>query len=262
MPPGNIIITGHDNDLHGHFGDPATVTTIQKMLIFTRSGSLNPTLPILVIDEPETRFGLGLELVPVIISLSVPYVHKLPSALSASDFDVSIYSAFILASSVTCDGADLKDASSVLVNSLSAAIRTFFLAGGGIVGLAGGDNISYYDFLPVPAPNGLGFPPSSPYFQTPFGAAIDVPATFGDETHNFFNEPGVGGVDSQFQVVERCHDITTGEPTTIAILGSIYHYKNGFVDIIYSSDIPSTSCQSDLTSSVTDSSTTSCKATP
>src|SRR5262249_1947961 len=109
--------------------------------------------------------------------------------------------AFVVASDETCGGCDLDATGEAAIAAHSAAIASFFNAGGGIIGLAGADNAgTYYNFLPASA-SGSGSPPSSGYAgQTCFGTAF--PAANGDPPHNFFSTPGTGGVSSLYCVAE------------------------------------------------------------
>ncbi len=92
--------------------------------------------------------------------------------------------------------------------------------GGGIVGLSGASNTSYYSFLPAVATN-FGSPPSTGYVQTALGASTGIPAVNGDATHNFFPEPGTAGMDPLFGVVERLGSPTTGTVESVILIGTI-----------------------------------------
>ena len=99
------------------------------------------------------------------------------------------------------------------------AIGTFFDAGSGILGLAGAGDPNAYDYVPAAASNPGGFPPSTGYVQTAAGAALGLPAVNGDPTHNFFSEPGTGGLSASYVVTERLLNATTGTPETVAVKG-------------------------------------------
>ena len=73
--------------------------------------------------------------------------------------------------------------------------------------------------LPAAA-GGFGSPPSTGYFQTADGLAAGIDAVNGDATHNFFFEPGTGGVSSAYKVFERLKDSTAlGTAETIGCTG-------------------------------------------
>jgi hypothetical protein len=201
---GNIVLTGHDDDYHR---TPAALAQIQAMLNFARDGSL---LPILTFDQ-------GSELTTALTALGIAYVNFDPAAgpLASSLFDHSIYSALIVASDSTCGGCDNTPAGTANLTAASLAIKNFFNAGGGIVALAGAANAAtYYGFVPSSA-SGFGSPPSTGYVQTADGAALGIDAVNGDPTHNYFYNPGTGGVSSAYKVLE-----TNGEfAETIACKG-------------------------------------------
>src|SRR5262249_10582669 len=116
-------------------------------------------------------------------------------------FDPTKYSAFVVASDITCGGGDIDTIGEAAIAAHTAAIDSFFNAGGGIIGLSGAANAgTYYNFLAASA-SGSGSPPSFGYVgQTCFGTAF--PAVNGDPTHNFFATPGTGGVSSLYCVAE------------------------------------------------------------
>jgi len=102
----------------------------------------------------------------------------------------------VVASATSCGGCDNTPAAIANITAQSAAIASFFNAGGGIIGLAGANDPNAYAYVPQSATNAGGAPPSSGYLQTADGATLGIPAVNGDTTHNFFNEPGVGGLSS------------------------------------------------------------------
>jgi len=220
---GNIVLTGHDDDFHYDgfgsttvAGDPGT--QLSEMLVFARAGSADPTLPVLSFDIP------GGELVNSLTSIlgAGGFTNVDPSvAGNVTDalFDPTKYSAIIVASDESCGGCDLNATDEANISAHAAAIGTFFDGGGGIVGLAGAEQagIGYYKFVPAAA-GGFGSPPSSGYFQTADGLAAGIDAVNGDATHNFFFEPGTGGVSSAYKVFERL-DVTGLPAETIGCTG-------------------------------------------
>lgn len=206
---GNIFLTGHDNDFHRSTNARAQMT---GALSFVRAGS---TLPVLTFDA-------GSELTGLLSSMGVAFTNVDPSVaanVTASLFDHSLYSAFVVASVTSCGGCDNSPAAIANITAQSAAIAAFFNAGGGIIGLAGAGDPSAYAYVPESATNAGGNPPSSGYVQTAAGLTLGIPAVNGDTTHNFFNEPGTGGLSSLYKVVERLGDSVTGTPESIALAG-------------------------------------------
>ncbi len=251
---GNIVLTGHDDDFHYDgfgsttvAGDPGT--QLSEMLVFARAGSANPTLPVLSFDIP------GGELVSSLTAIlgAGGFTNIDPSvAGNVTDalFDPTKYSAIIVASDQSCGGCDLNATDEANISAHAAAIGTFFDGGGGIVGLAGAEQagIGYYKFVPAAA-GGFGSPPPTGYFQTADGLAAGIGAVNGDATHNFFFEPGTGGVSSAYKVFERLKDSTdlgtaetigctgctvaiitggTPEPASIVLFGSVLLGLAGF----------------------------------
>ncbi len=202
---GNIALTGHDDDFHS---DGAALKQINEMLSFVRAGS---TLPVLTFDA-------GSELTGALTTLGISFVNVNPkAAIDASVFDHRIYSAFAVASDSSCGGCDNNATDTAHLTANADAIKAFFNDGGGILAFAGAANAaSYYGFLPASA-SGFGNPPSTGYVQTAFGASLGIDAVNGDPTHNFFAEPGTGGVSSAYGVVERLG--ASGAAETIACAG-------------------------------------------
>ena len=203
----NIFLTGHDDDFHR--GTDA-LNQIRAAVAFVRAGSANPLLPVLTFDQ-------GTELQNALTTLGIPFTNVDPSVgVAASLFNPLVYSAFLVASDFTCGGCDNTPAGEANIIARAAAISAFANAGGGIIGFAGASNAAtYYSFLPASA-SGFGSPPSSPYFQTAAGLALGIPAVNGDPTHNFFAEPGTGGVSSAYTVVERFGNALTGTAESLA----------------------------------------------
>ena len=144
---------------------------------------------------------------------------KTVGSITAADFDHSIYSAFVVASVTTCGGCDNPVGTGAVLAGFSTAIAAFFNAGGGIYGLAGATDPSAYAYVPESATNAGGSPPRTGYVTTADGTSLGIPAVNGDTTHNFFNEPGTGGLSSLYKVTERLGDPLTGTPETVALKG-------------------------------------------
>lgn len=205
---GNIVLTGHDNDFHAYYGSSAAQTALQAESNFVRNGS---TLPILTFDA-------GYELTSVLTTLGIPFFNVDPSVaadITDSLFDSTKYSAMAVASDMSCGGCDNSDTALANIADHSTAIASFFNDGGGILGLAGAGDTNAYAYVPEAASNAGGSPPSTGYVQTSAGAALGLPEVNGDATHNFFDEPGTGGLSSSYVVTERLS--TTGQVETIAL---------------------------------------------
>jgi hypothetical protein len=208
---GNIVLTGHDNDLHEFFGSSNSNVALAAELSFVRNGS---ALPVLVIDGNAS--GFGHEAVATIGTQigAANVVGVDPSAVTAALFDHSIYSAFVVASVVTCGGCDNPVGTGTLLAGFASAINAFFNAGGGILGLAGASDPNAYAYVPEAATNPGGSPPASGYVST---GLFGIPAVNGDPTHNFFDVPGTGGLSAAYQIVET---LGVGGPVeTVALAG-------------------------------------------
>ena len=214
---GNIALTGHDDDFHRSTEAQAQA---MGMITFARAGS---SLPVLTFDA-------GTELLTLMGDLGVPFVNVDPGvAIDPTVFDHSLYSAMVVASDTTCGGCDNNSTDSANLAADSAAIASFFNAGGGIVAFAGARNTSYYSFLPNSAANpGIVFCSAGNCFtQTADGASVGITAVNTDFPHNFFPFPGTAGMDSHWKVAETYSgDSTAGtltdQPFTVFI-------KNGSI---------------------------------
>ena len=200
---GTITLTGHDDDYHCAAGDPNACAQLAAIVANAKNGS---TLPVLTFDA-------GSELTSDLTSLGIAFTNINPDtagAVTASLFNNSTYSEFIVASDSSCGGCDNSAAGELAIASQSAAIDTFLNAGGGIVGLAGANSVGYYSFVPQTATS-VGGAPSDGYSQTAAGAALGIPAVNGDPTHNLFYNPGTNGESAFYQIDEL--NLTTGNGT-------------------------------------------------
>lgn len=206
---GRVFLTGHDNDFHQSAN--ARAATLAA-LTFVRNGSALPVL----------SFDAGSELTSLLTTLGITFTNVDPSnAANVTDalFDPTKYSAFIVASVTSCGGCDNTPSAIDNITAHESAIVPFFNAGGGIVGLAGAGYSGAYAYVPESATNAGGSPPRTGYLQTAQGALLGLPAVNGDTTHNFFSEPGTGGLSSLYVVTERLGDAVTGTPESIALAG-------------------------------------------
>ncbi len=212
------MLTGHDNDFHQSSN---AVAAASGALSFVRNGS---TLPVLVIDNGSQATSL----VGGIVG-AANVVARTVGAVTAATFNPSLYSAFVVASITTCGGCDNPVGTGTTLAGFSGAIAAFFNAGRGIYGLAGATDSAAYAYVPQAATNAGGSPPSSGFVTTAAGTTLGIPAVNGDATHNFFNEPGTGGLSALYQVTERLGNATTGTPETIALAGGTITCPDGTV---------------------------------
>jgi hypothetical protein len=183
MAGGNIALTGHDDDYHCTF-QPNThgagigpCQQLGALTSFVRNGS---SLPVLAIDD-------GGELTGSLGGLGVPQVDVTVGNVTASMFNHSLYSAFVVASVTSCGGCDNPTGTGTLLATYATAIDAFFNAGGGILGLTGAGDPNAFAYVPDAAA-GVPIFQSSGFVATANGMA-DIPgfdAVNGDETHNIF----------------------------------------------------------------------------
>ncbi len=214
---GNIVLTGHDDDLHRSAQAQAQAS---GMFAFARAGAPNATLPVLTFDA-------GSQLTTLLTNLGISYTNINPNlgVPAASNFDVTKYSAIAVASDASCGGCDNSTTSSTNLAGASSAIANFFNDGGGIVTFAAATNSGYFDFLPVPAAVPGTVSCSTCFTQTADGVSAGVPAVNGDFPHNYFPFPGTGGLSSLFKVFESYTGTSssgatlTNQPFTIGLAG-------------------------------------------
>jgi hypothetical protein len=151
----------------------------------------------------------GNELASDLTALGIPFTEvdpATPGAISDAMFNHSTYSAFAVASEVTCGGCDNTPADNAAVAAHLTAIANFVNAGGGILGLAGAEDPNAYAYVPDAAANGGGNPPPDGFVETAAGTAEGLLAENGDITHNFFPTPGTAGMSSAWKVAETNSD--------------------------------------------------------
>jgi hypothetical protein len=199
---GNIVLTGHDNDYHctaaGGAGTPNPCGVLGAEAKFVINGS---SLPVLAIDQNGSGFGneLGLAL----SGQGITNVVKSAASLTAADFDPTKYSAFAVASVITCGGCDNPVGTGTLLAGFSSAITSFFNAGGGILGLSGATDSHAFDYVPESGGVISAITDFSGFVPTANGLA-DIPgfhAVNGDETHNTFS-----GFAPFYKVAETFHE--------------------------------------------------------
>ena len=189
---GSIALTGHDDDYHCAAGDPNACGQLSALVNFVKDKS---SLPLLTFDA-------GSELTSDLTALHIAFTNVNPDGgVSASLFNHSMFSAFVVASDESCGGCDNDAAGEAAIAAKSAAIDSFLNSGGGILGLAGADSSKYYSFVPQTATS-VGGAPSDGYSQTSAGAKYGIAAVNGDPTHNLFSNPGTNGESKFYQVAE------------------------------------------------------------
>ncbi len=203
---GNIVLTGHDNDLH-HGTQAIAATTAE--LRFVRAGS---TLPVLIIDNGSESTNI----VNTILGVG-HQVTKTVGSITAADFDPTVYSAFMVASVSTCGGCDNPVGTGTTLHGFQTAIDAFFNAGRGILGeTSASDNLGFA-YAPQVATSSPIFN-SSGFVATANGLAdLGSPyqAVNGDQTHNTF---GVG-TSAAYKVAESLG--AGGPEVTIYATGTI-----------------------------------------
>lgn len=190
---GNIGLTGHDDDFHQ---STEALAQASGLVNFARSGAPNASLPVL-------SFDAGSELTSLLTTIGVPFTNINPNTgvPAASNFDVTKFSAIVVASDSTCGGCDNSATSSTNLAGAKTAIASFFNSGGGIATFAAASNANYFDFLPATASVPGIVTCSDCFTQTAAGVAAGVPAVNGDFPHNFFPFPG-SGLDPLFVAFE------------------------------------------------------------
>ncbi|HKV57992.1 MAG TPA: S53 family peptidase [Ktedonobacteraceae bacterium] len=202
-PGGNIWVTGHDIDYHCSV-EFNSCHYLQVALTYVMNGS---TLPVLALDhgtEVATAISNAFPSNTPTVDTVDPRTGFASLPLIGSDGS-PLYSAIVVASDTTCGGCDNNDSygatpDSDAINVRAADIAQFMDAGGGILALAGAENIGvFYNFLPVPV---TATTVTSPFTFTSFGLSLGLVEGQDDNccpTHNSFNLPVSGGV---YQVAE------------------------------------------------------------
>ena len=205
---GRLFATGHDLDLHCHFGQQCGY--VDTAVSYVRGGAPDPTKPVLVLERLDNDFSASLT--NTFGAGTVPSVSMDPrsAAFAAAPLTTTLYSAILIGSDVTCGGCDLNEFGSTpdsdAINARTADIATFFNAGGGLLygsGASHGDGSAaddvYYQSAPLPVG---GVPVAPPFTLTAEGTALGL--TNGDAnccaTHNSFVDPPAA---SSITVAER-----------------------------------------------------------
>ena len=216
---GHIVLTGHDNDFHG---DAAAIAATTSELKFVTAGSL---LPVLVIDA-------GAQAINLVMNSGFTAVGIAPGAVTAASFDITKYSAFVVASVSTCGGCDNPVGTGAMLAAFSGAIASFFNAGGGILGETAATDPTGFSYVPEAATS-APLSASTGFVATANGLA-DLPAGFtavnGDPTHNTFSEPGTGGTSGVYKVAERFEPAggtVPGPAVTLYASGTIHCATGG-----------------------------------
>lgn len=229
---GNIILTGHDNDLHcdGGVGTASACAMVGVETNWVRNGS---TLPVLAIDD-------GSELTRALTAEGIAFTAVTVNAVTGGMFDHSKYSAFAVASVTSCGGCDNPGGTGTKLAAFNTSIAAFFDAGGGIYGLTGAGDPNAFAYVPEAGGTTTAIFADSGFVATPTGTS-GIPgftAVNGDETHNTF-----AGFSPFYKVAEtygtgagapavtifgsgaitctgtKCHVHATPEPASLSLLG-------------------------------------------
>lgn len=217
---GNMWVTGHDADYHCSQGDPsagAGCHYLQVAVNFVLKGS---KAPILALDH-------GSEVAAAITNAfgsSAPTVDTVDPRTGFAGLPLvdssgkPLYSAIIVASDITCGGCDNNNGvgdtpDSNAINARAADINAYLNAGGGILALAGAQNISvYYNFLPIAV---TGTTVTAPFTFTEAGLSLSLIEGQDDNcciTHNSFRLPPAG-------ILEVLETDNAGNAETLATTG-------------------------------------------
>lgn len=197
---GNIYLTGHDLDLHCSGGAPQC-HALGLALDFVASGAPTPTKPMLFLDSgTELQTAAGQSTTKAVNSIQGagnPFNFVVMDPTSASfvstPLNTSTYSAIAIASDFTCGGCDLNATEEAAINARKGDIASFFNAGGGLLYLAGADELaSYYGSVPIAA---TAVPVTAPFKLTSAGVTFGLTDPGDDNccaTHNSFATPPSG----------------------------------------------------------------------
>lgn len=216
---GNLLLTGHDMDLHCAGGSGCGNYGVA--LNYVRQGAPTKTLPMLVLDEgTQVQSGASQALTKAKNAVEgagntfpMTVVNPTSVAFATMPINVTLYSAIVIASDSSCGGCDNSTASITAINARSAVLQAFFTAGGGLMYLAGGSNrATYYASVPIPA-TGLAVTP--PFTITAAGTTLGLVVAESNccATHNSFAVPAAG---SPFVIVETD---AAGLPETLIVTG-------------------------------------------
>jgi uncharacterized repeat protein (TIGR01451 family) len=212
-----ILILDRDNSTAGAPGSTGTadapLEAVQALnLAYSNDTSTTPTpsSPAYVVEDPQ-----GLQ--TTVINGTPPAGISTASTWATTPLlDTKgnpLWSAIIVASDTNCGGCDLNNTDgthvdSDAINQRTAAIQSFFNAGGGLLYLAGATNAYQADgvagndvyYASVPVPVG-GQPVNAPFTVTSAGATLGVTDQMVNccATHNSFSLPSSG---SPVQVAE------------------------------------------------------------
>ena len=219
---GNLLLTGHDMDLHCSGGSGCSNYGVA--LNYVRQGAPTKTLPMLVLDEgTQVQAGANQAVAKAKNTVEgagntfpMTVVNPTSVAFATMPITVALYSAVVIASDSTCGGCDNSTASITAINARTADLQAFFNAGGGLMYLAGASNrATYYNSIPVPA---TATAVSPPFTITAAGTTLGLIVTDANccPTHNSFTTPAAG---SALVVVEN--DSASQAETLIVTNGTV-----------------------------------------
>src|SRR5208283_5132873 len=217
---GNVILTGEDADYHAAQppgtdpSSPDAMAELAAIVATVRSGSPNPSLPILILAQPgDTSISPPSSyLAQALDNIGIPacqlsifqplncYFVVDPTAEPIPEFTVILYSAVGVASANSGgSNGDNSSQASIAINAASGNFQSFINAGGGVFGLSSKGNLLYYNFLsnaPVTytiVPGQPVIPGYAPQFPTGMnqatteGLQVGIPANSNVNGHNLFN---------------------------------------------------------------------------
>jgi len=237
----NLWITGHDADYHctlANSADPVSWVSnqchyLQVAINFATRGPYRGKTA-LVLDhgsEMATAINNAFGICSGTVCAAPKTKTDDPRTQFASEplLDSSghpLFSAIIVASDITCGGCDNNDdylitPDSDAINARASDIKAFYNAGGGILALAGAENIGvFYNFLPIPA---TGTTVASPFKLTPVGKLLGLLGGSGSSTdinccptHNSFQLPDL--FLSPYQIAESD---SAGLPETMIVKAGV-----------------------------------------
>jgi hypothetical protein len=216
---GNVILTGQDVDYHAAQppgtdpSSPDAMAELAAIVATVRSGSPNPSLPILILAQPgDTSISPPSSyLAQALDNIGIPacqldifqplncYLVVDPTTQPIPEFAAYLYSAVGVASANSGgSNGDNSSQASIAINAASANFQSFINAGGGVFGLSSKGSLTYYNFLTnAPATYTIvpgqpvipGYPPEFPNGvnqATAEGLQVGIPKNSTVNGHNLF----------------------------------------------------------------------------
>jgi hypothetical protein len=264
---GNVILTGQDVDYHAAQppgtdpSSPDAMTELAAIVATVRSGSPNPSLPILIlaqpgdtsISPPSSYLAQALDNIGIpacVLSIFQPlncYIVVDPTTQPIPEFAAFLYSAVGVASANSGgSNGDNSSQASIAINAASANFQSFINVGGGVFGLSSKGSLTYYNFLTnAPATYTIvpgqpvipGYPPEFPNGvnqATTEGLQVGIPKNSNVNGHNLFalnlSPAGWQTLDTYTgQDTYYTFDPVTNQPITVARLQLMVAPPTSFV---------------------------------